>query len=295
VNTTRELSVVASIWLIVSSLAPTPAAGQNRYGPDAPPDLAAKSWLIEKSTLPPFNPPRTSDGRPDFQGYWTAGGSGDDIEEHGYVDSTTPPQESFLSDPPDGKIPYQPWALALRNRHRAGLNRGWPGETGEKLHVDPQVFCFTNVPRAAYRGGFQIVQTPGYFLFLLEWGQFHRVIPTDGRPHDLADEVKLWMGQSRGRWEGDTLVVDTTNFNDQTWMDASGNHHTTQLHTIERFTRTDDSHMTYEVIVDDPGVLTQPYTIRMQLHRDEGPYPQLLEYECHSYFEDDAAFRASEE
>ncbi len=109
------------------------------------------------------------------------------------------------------------------------------------------------------------------------------------RDEHIYDGVDFWLGDSIGRWEGATLVVDTTNFNDRTWMDDSGNFHSTQLHTIEKFTRTDPDHMTYEVLVEDPGVLTQPYTIRMELHRNEDPNAQLLEYECHSYFEDDAA------
>ena len=118
------------------------AAGQARFDPKTPRLPMARTWVAYKAGLPPYSPPRTRDGEPDLQGVWEGpgGGASDDLEEHGYVDITTPPQESFVSDPPDGKIPYTPSALARRNAHRAGLGRGWPGETGEQLYADPSSY-----------------------------------------------------------------------------------------------------------------------------------------------------------
>lgn len=87
----------------------------------------ARTWVSRKAMLPPYAPPRLADGRPDFQGPWGGGATGDDIEDHDYVDVTTPAMESWVADPADGKIPYQPWALAERNRHRAAGISGHGG------------------------------------------------------------------------------------------------------------------------------------------------------------------------
>jgi hypothetical protein len=277
----EKVKVAATIAaVVVVALGPRPAAAQAMYGPDAPVDKAAKSWIAERAKLPRFDPPRTADGTPDLQGHWTAGGSGDDIEEHPWVDVTTPPQESFLSDPPDGKIPYQKWALAERNRIRAGLARGWPGESGEKLYADPQLFCFTDVPRAAYRGAFQIVQIPGYFVVTLEWGHFYRVIPTDGRPHDVADNVKLWLGNSRAHWEGKTLVVDVTNLNGKLWLDSVGNFYSDTTHIVERWTLVDANTIDYQATIEDPRVYTRPWTINLPFRRARQPV-EIWEHACH--------------
>ena len=126
----------------------------------------AKTWVAYKATLPPFDPPRTPDGVPDLQGQWSGagGGAGDDIEEHEYVDITTPPQESFISDPRDGQIPYTPWALAKRNEIRAGLSRRWPGESGECLYADPASYCLSTIsPRGAVG---EIIQQPGVVIMV---------------------------------------------------------------------------------------------------------------------------------
>lgn len=275
----------AIVVAALASLVPAVASGQARYPKDAPVEKAAKSWLEQRAKLPSFTPSRRPDGAPDFQGQWGSGGSGDDIEEHPYIDQTTPPQESFISDPPDGKIPYQPWALAERNTFRAGLDRGWPGESGERLHVDPQTFCFTNVPRAAYRGAFQIVQTPGYFTILLDWGHFYRVIPTDGRPHDLAPDVKLWMGQSRGRWDGNTLVVDVTNLNGKLWLDSVGNFYSNTAHVVERWTLADANTIDYQVTIDDPRIYTRPWTMTLPFRRAR-QVEEIWEHACHEGNED---------
>src|SRR5688572_19804209 len=114
--------LVAAVALLALSL--RPATGQARFDPKTPRLPMARTWVAFKATLPPYRPPRTPDGVPDLQGTWggPGGAGGDDIEEHGYVDVTTPPQESFVSDPPDGRIPYTAWALARRNEHRAGLS-----------------------------------------------------------------------------------------------------------------------------------------------------------------------------
>ena len=209
-------------------------------------------------SCPPFEPPRTKDGKPDLTGRWAGTPGGDNLEEHDYVDISSPPEESFISDRSDGKFPYQPWALARRAEHRAGLARGWPGESGQRLYADPQTFCLYTVPRAIYRGGFEILQGPGYVLMMFNFSHYSRYIPTDGRPHRLGDRVKLWMGNSRGTWEGNTLVVDVTNLNGKNWLDQVGNFVSDNVHVIERFTLAAANIIDYEVTIDDPTVFTRP-------------------------------------
>ena len=149
-----------TVMLWVMLLAPGPAAGQAFWAKDTPKLPMARSWVARKAKLPPYTPPRTPDGVPDLQGAWNGpGGDGTSfLEDHEYVDVTTPAQESFVSDPPDGKVPYTPWALAKRKEMLAGLARGWPGESGQRLHVSPSSFCLEGMPgsrstlRRSYRG-----------------------------------------------------------------------------------------------------------------------------------------------
>ena len=276
------LVAVVLLWSV-------PAGSQRLFPRDAPTEPGAKSWALERLKLPPFEPPRTPYGAPDLQGRWGGTPGGDELEAHDYIDISTPPEESFVSDPPDGKIPYQPWALAKRADHRAGLARGWPGET-ERLYADPQSYCLYSVPRATYRGGFDVLQTPGYVFIVYNFGHYHRTIPTDGRPHVVGEQVKLWMGNSRGRWEGNTLVVDVTNLNAKNWLDSVGNFFSDSVHVVERFTLVDVNTIDYEVTIDDPNVFTRPWKIRLPLRRVDtsganasgGPYAkEMWEHACY--------------
>jgi hypothetical protein len=248
------------------SLTAQPARGQALFSQDAPKDPGARSWALERAKLPPFVPPRTPDGTPDFRGRWGGTPGGDDLEEHPYVDISSPPEESFVSDPADGKVPYQPWALAVRAEHRAGLARGWPGEK-ERLYTDPQTYCLYTVPRATYRGGFEIMQGAGYVLIAFNFGHYYRFIPTDGRPHAVGPDVKLWMGDSRGSWDGNTLVVDVTSLNAKNWLDQVGNFFSDNVHVVERFTMAAANIIDYEVTIDDPKVFTRPWKIRLPFRR----------------------------
>ena len=271
--------------VVVLSLLAAPARGQALFSRDAPKEPGAKSWALERAKLPPFVPPRTDDGTPDLRGRWGGTPGGDDLEEHPYVDISSPPEESFVSDPPDGKIPYQPWALAMRAEHRAGLARGWPGEK-DRLYTDPQTYCLYTVPRATYRGGFEIMQSAGYVLIAFNFGHYYRFIPTDGRPHAVGPDVKLWMGDSRGSWDGNTLVVDVTNLNAKNWLDQVGNFFSDNVHVVERFTLVAANILDYEVTIDDPTVFTRPWKIRLPIRRaraDAGdPYSnETWENSCH--------------
>ena len=247
-------------------LLPIRAAGQALYPRDAPKMPGAPSWALERAKLPPFTPSRTPEGNPNLQGRWGGPSGGDDIEEHDYIDVSTPPEETYISDPPGGKIPYQPWAKAVQAEHRTGLARGWPGEKG-RLYPDPQTFCLYSVPRATYRGGFEIVQVPGYVMILYGFGHYYRFIPTDGRPHDVAPHVKLLMGNSRGSWEGNTLVIDVTNISGKNWLDQVGNFFSDNVHVVERLSLASANIIDYEVTIDDPKVFTRPWKIRLPLRR----------------------------
>jgi hypothetical protein len=122
-------------------------------------------------------------------------------------------------------------------------------------------------------GYYQILQTAGYVLLNLEWIHEVRIIPLDGRPH-LPETLRQWDGDSRGHWEGNTLVVETTNFTDRTSFRGSSEH----MHLIERFTRTGIDTMLYEFTVDDPETFTKPWTARIPMTMSKGP---LFEYACH--------------
>ena len=160
----------------------------------------APAWLAEKATLPPYDPPLTPEGVPDLQGVWGApGGDGlSYLEDHEYIDVTTPAQETFISDPPDGRVPYTPWAMARRNEILAGLARGWPGESGERLYASPNSYCLYFMPEFSFEE-VEIVQQPGKVIMLGANG--YRVIPTDARP-PFDENAKFWFGISRGRWGG---------------------------------------------------------------------------------------------
>jgi len=260
-------TIALSTGAVAVSLMTGRVTGQALFRPDAAREPGAKSWALERTTLPPFTPPRTADGRPDLQGRWAGTPGGDDLEDHPYVDISSPPEESFVADPPDGKIPYLPWALRKRAEIRAGLARGWPGETGQRLYTDPQTHCFYSVPRATYRGGFEIQQGPGHVLIAYTFAHYYRMIPTNGRTRPVGDGLKQWMGHSRGAWEGNTLVVDVTNLNGRNWLDQVGNFFSDQVHVVERFTLAAANILDYQATFDDPTVFTRPWTIRLPIRR----------------------------
>ncbi len=245
------------LWVLL--LAPGPAAGQAFWAKDTPKLPMAKAWVAQKAKLPPYTPPRTPDGAPDLQGVWSGpGGDGTSfLEDHEYVDVTTPAQESFVSDPPDGKVPYTPWALAKRNEILAGLARGWPGESGERLYTSPGSFCLTAAPVFSFDAQ-EIVQKPGSVIMLSD--DAYRVIPTDGRPA-VSQNAKFWLGNARGRWEGNTLVVEVTSLNGKGWFDSTGQFYSENTRMVERWTLVDANTIDFEVTVEDPTIYTRPWKI----------------------------------
>ncbi len=259
----------ASLTRFVAVAEAAGGGAQAFYPPDTRKFPQAKTWVAAKAKLPPYRAPRTPDGVPDLQGTWggPVGGGNDDIEEHEYVDVTTPPQESYVSDPPDGKVPYTSWALVKRNEIRAGLSRGWPGETGERLYSDPAAFCLNGMPRSSF-GGQEIVQKPGYVMMLT--ANTYRVIPTDGRP-PIGRDAKFFFGNSRGHWEGETLVVEVTSLNGETWFDSAGNYYSENTRLVERWRLVDANTIDYEITIEDPTIYTRPWKMNYPKRRAGTP------------------------
>ncbi len=224
-----------------------------------------------------YKAPRTWDGKPDLQGIWQVNSNIHyDLEPH-TASTGIPAGLGAIIDPADGTIPYLPAALQKKQENYA-----------KRDTADPINSCYMpGVPRMMYLPyPVQIFQTPKYTILTSEFVHNYRTIFTDGTKH--LDGVDFWNGDSRGHWEGETLVVDVTGFNDQTWFDRAGNHHSDQLHVVERYTRTSPNTLMYEATIEDPKTYSRPWKIQVPLYLHEERNFRLLEYECHSYLEDAA-------
>ena len=231
--------------------------------------------------------PRTADGHPDMQGYWDGGpaNASHSIEDgccdaiHARMQSRGPERLGLpfqlIVDPPDGRIPYRPWAAEKRVEFLFDM------ETPTELsHIDPEDRCLLNgVPRSNYRGDIEIRQNGSHVVMLYEWAHAYRVVPMDGRPH-IGRDIALFNGDSRGRWEGDTLVVDVTNFNDVPWIDSHGSFYSEQLHVVERWRMLDADTLRYEATIEDPAVFTQPWTLAFEMGRIGGEGYEFYEEAC---------------
>ena len=248
-----------------------PVSGQGEMPRPATP--AAKPWP----------PARTPDGQPDVQGTWRpeipgthslnpAQSSGAEFEER--VTGKGKRNPSRIVDPPDGTIPYQPWAAALQQKLASEFETATRPE-----HIDTATRCLVpGVPRLYYFPAFKIMQPAGSVVFVWDDHHAYRVIPLDGRPH-VGPDVKLWMGDGRGRWEGNTLVVDTRNLKAKSRLDVVGDFFTDKAHLVERMTFVDANTMNYEATIDDPTVFTRPWTMRVVQRRL--PDDEMWEWACH--------------
>jgi len=225
---------------------------------------------------------RTPDGKPNLNGIWQAVGTAHwNLQDHQARSGPVLELGAVLAVPAGlsvvdgGEIPYQPWAAAKQKENY----ENW-------LTRDPEVKCYLpGVPRATYMPyPFQILQTGNNdILMAYEYASTSRVIamhPVEPPPIDT------WMGQSAGRWEGDTLVVDVTGLNDQTWLDRAGNFHSEALHVVERFTPVGPDVLDYHVTLEDPKVFTRPWTMRLPLYRRQEKNAQLLEFKCVEFVEE---------
>jgi hypothetical protein len=268
-----------------------------------------------------YVPPRTPDGQPDISGMYEPGWIGQPAEAPAGGKRWSPPRVAgkasigptdfgareaaekdtpglkrvttpMIVDPPDGKFPLQPWAVKRRAEIIA--------KQEQAKFLDPRVRCLqAGVPRAnmpVYYNSYQIVQKPGHVVIIYEWNHMTRIIPLDGRPH-LDPRIRLANGDSRGRWEGNTLVVDVTNFTEDTWVlghgavgegqpadtvtSGHGVPNSLDLHVVERFTPVNADVIRYEARIEDPKVFTRPFTVAFDVMFRGRPDHQLFEYACH--------------
>lgn len=223
--------------------------------------LAATPAAAQVSALP-----RTPDGTPNLQGIWQVLNTAAwDIQDH-HARLGVPAGQGVVVG---NEIPYQPAALAKKRENFEA-----------RASADPEAKGYLpGVPRIMYMPfPFQIFQTPQHVAIVFEYDRAIRTIYTNGTPHPRGP-ITWWMGDSRGRWDGDTLVVDVVHFNDQTWFDRAGNFHSDALHLVERYTLTGPDHIDYEVTIEDPKVFTRRWTMRMLLYRRKEPNLRLLEYD----------------
>ncbi len=303
-------SLVAALsFLAVVVLAPGPAAGQGRARtpprtPDGKPDiqgtftfstitpLQRPAGLEGKETLTAeeaaafeasenkrqnrdlFDPekgapsagyaPRAQGGVLSYNEFWYERGS----------QLTEDKRTSLIVDPPDGRIPFTESARQKNAERAQKSNSGFADSYTDRSLADRCIMGFNSGPpmiSGAYNNNLQILQTPGYVVIVNEMVHNTRIIPTDGRPHG---KIRLWAGDSRGRWEGNTLVVETTNFLRETSLNGS----TADTQLVERFTRVAPDTIKYEFTVKDPTSYTRPWSVMMPLQRTDG---LLYEYACH--------------
>jgi hypothetical protein len=251
--------------------------------------------LAGQQAAPAYRPTRLPDGHPDLNGIWQALNEANwDILPHvakpalalrkgpygpvpdakvlylGAVGSVPPGMGIVDGD----EIPYKPEALAQKKKNQ-----------DEYLTSDPEIKCFLpGVPRANYMPyPFQILQSAKAIFFAYEYaGATRNIYLKDPGPAP----VDSWMGQSVGHWEGDTLVVDVTGFNDQTWFDRAGDYHSEALHVVERYTRTSPETMNYEATIEDKNVFTRPWKISMPLYKRVEKNAQLMDFKCVEFVEE---------
>ena len=250
----------AAVMAVVLSVAVEPVAGQGQE----------------------YRAPRTADGKPDLNGIWQALGSAHwNIEPHAAGFGPVVELAALGAIPgglgivEGGEIPYRPEARATQQENL----EHW-------LERDPAVKCYMpGVPRATYMPyPFQLVQTPEYVLLAYEFASASRIVYMD-RP-DFEAPVDAWMGHNIGRWDGETLVIDVTAQMPDTWLDSSGNHHSINIHVVERYTAMSENHLMYEATITDPEIYTRPWTIRLPLYRRIDTNMQLLEFKCVEFAEE---------
>jgi hypothetical protein len=248
-----------ALGILFAIVLATPMNGQGRRGQEPRNETASPTKPIR----------RMMDGKPDLSGYYSAdaGGANYGLERHDQ-DFLTPATRGVVVDPPDGKLPYQEWA------RRERIERELP----HRGYDDPTAHCFVaGIPRSMYTPSpYMILQPPGYLVLLFERMSW-RQIALDGRQH-IPDTIRLWQGDSIGHWEGDTLVVDTTNLNGKAWLNEVGDVLSHAAHVVERLTPIDADHIVYRATVTDPVVYTRSWTIEIPLRRQDD---EMLEVACH--------------
>ena len=269
-------SVVTLVAASVFSVAVLTAGGQAGGRGQAPAAGARGQGARGQAAGPAI--PRTPEGKPDLSGIWQVLDNSLDgnIEPHSASYGVHAGQGAIV-DPQDGKIPYLPAALAKREANYKNRAK------------DPVAYCYKpGVPRITYIPfPFEITQTPTMIQMTYEFVHNYRSVYINGSEH--LPGIDFYNGDSRAKWDGDTLVVDVTDLNDDpdhpTWFDASGNYHSDKLHVVERYTRTGPDTMVYRATMDDPKVFSKPWTIEVLLYRHQEKNFPLMDYECQIFKE----------
>jgi hypothetical protein len=288
--------LTAAVVFAIILLAPGAAAAQQPPDPPLPCPVKEAKTKQRLTALPArvIEPQRTAEGWPDLQGMWTSaaypGGAMDSIEMGwdpedlvvrgvcGELITNVGPNANLLVDPMRGLIPYQPWAKQKQMELRAAMYA-----PVRRMDLDVDVRCFPRgVPKASTFGNFEIRYIPGFVLLHHVSGEHYtwRIVPMDGRPH-LREQIKLYMGDSVGRWEGNTLVVETTNNRDGTWFDKHATFHSENMRVTERFTLVDANTLYFEATIEDPSVFTQPWKIAVTYDRRINVVRETQETTCH--------------
>lgn len=239
--------------------------------------------LLLHSALQAQSVPRTKAGHPDLSGIWQVLDTSLDwdIQGHAAQPGPLPQLGAEFAVPPGigavegGQIPYLAPALAKKNENFQ-----------KRLTEDPEIKCYMpGVPRANYMAyPFQIAQSAKGIMIAYEYASSVRTIHMDNPgPNPAGDS---WMGWSVGHWDGDTLVVDVTGMNDQTWLDRAGDYHSDELHVIERYTPKGADVINYEATIEDPQVFSRPWKISVPLYRHLEKNFQLMEYKCVPFAEE---------
>jgi hypothetical protein len=276
------MAVAAAVSLTVMPLAGQAGRGTPPAGGAAPGQGrgAAPAQPAGRGAATP-RPARIA-GKPNLNGIYQAINTAYwNLEDHSASDlkqfwqlgaiAAIPPGQSVVEG---GTIPYLPAALKKRAENQAG----WP-------KTDPEAKCYMGgIPRSTYMPyPFQIVQGQKDILFVYEYASSNRIVHMD-KPSEPP--VDSWMGWSNGKWDGDTLVIEVTGHNDQTWFDRSGNHHSDQLKVTERYQLMDTGNLQYSATIEDPRTFSRAWTIRMPLYRLVEPNVQLLEFKCVEFSEE---------
>ena len=228
-----------------------------------------------------YRAPRTADGKPNLNGVWQALNEANwDLEPHAASQGVALNLGAQFSVPPGvgvvegGNIPYKPEALAKKKENFTN-----------RLKLDPEIKCYMGgVPRSTYMPyPFQIVQGSGTVMIAYEFAGAVRIINMGKASEAPTDS---WMGWSNGHWEGETLVIDVTGLNDQTWFDRAGNYHSDALHVVERYTARSADTLMYEATIEDRNVFTRPWKISMPLYRRVEKNAQIMEYKCPEFAEE---------
>jgi hypothetical protein len=237
--------------------------------------------IVPAAAQAPPTPLRTADGKPNLNGIWQAMNEAHwDIQAHTAAPGPVSALGGAYAVPPGlgvvegNEIPYQPAAAAKKKENFAN-----------RMKLDPEIKCYLpGVPRAMYMPyPFQIIQSQKHIMMVFEYASAVRTIYMDNHREAPAE---TWMGWSNGRWEGNTLVVDSTGFMDQTWFDRAGNFHSDALHVVERFTVLTAGALQYEVTIEDPKVFTRPWKMSMPLYRRLEKNAQLMEFKCVEFADD---------